>query len=83
MESPALGLSLLGLLAIALLLLTNAYFVAAEFALVAVRRTQIELWVQEGRRGATSAAAAIDARRPDSPGYFRGSRDRPRAGGSH
>ncbi len=60
MESPALGLSLLGLLAIAVLLLTNVYFVATEFALVAVRRTQIELWVREGRRGARSAAAAID-----------------------
>jgi CBS domain containing-hemolysin-like protein len=60
MESPALGLSLLGLLAIALLILTNAYFVATEFALVAVRRTQIELWVSEGRRGAAAAASAID-----------------------
>jgi len=59
MESPALGLSLLGLLAIAALILTNAYFVATEFALVAVRRTQIELWVAEGRRGAASAAQAI------------------------
>ena len=60
MESPALGLSLLGLFAIAALILTNAYFVATEFALVAVRRTQIELWVEEGRRGASAAAAAID-----------------------
>jgi putative hemolysin len=59
MESPALGPSLLGLLAIVLLILTNAYFVASEFALVAVRRTQIELWVEEGRRGAASAARAI------------------------
>ena len=61
MESPALGLSLFGLLAIAGLILTNAYFVAAEFALVAVRRTQIELWVAEGRRGASAAARAIDS----------------------
>ena len=60
MESPALGLSLLGLLAIALLIFANAYFVATEFALVAVRRTQIELWVNEGRRGAAAAARAID-----------------------
>ena len=59
MESPALGLSLLGLLAIVVLILTNAYFVATEFALVAVRRTQVELWVEEGRRGAASAARAI------------------------
>lgn len=60
MESPAIGASLLGLLAIFLLLITNAYFVATEFALVAVRRTQIELWVQEGRRGAASVAEAIE-----------------------
>jgi CBS domain containing-hemolysin-like protein len=61
MESPAIGLSLLGLLGIGVLILTNAYFVATEFALVAVRRTQVELWVKEGRRGASAAAAAIDA----------------------
>ena len=59
MESPALGLSLFGLLVVAVLILTNAYFVATEFALVAVRRTQIQLWVGEGRRGARAAAAAI------------------------
>jgi len=60
MESPALGLSLVGLLVIAALILANAYFVATEFALVAVRRTQIALWVSEGRRGAAAAAHAID-----------------------
>jgi CBS domain containing-hemolysin-like protein len=57
MESPALGL--IGILAIAALILTNAYFVATEFALVAVRRTQLELWVKEGRRGASAAAQAV------------------------
>ena len=59
MESPTLGLSLFGLLVVAVLILTNAYFVATEFALVAVRRTQIQLWVDEGRRGARSASIAI------------------------
>jgi CBS domain containing-hemolysin-like protein len=59
MESPALATSLFGLLAIVLLLLANAYFVATEFALVAVRRTQVQLWVEQGRRGAAAAAAAI------------------------
>lgn len=59
MDSPELGVSILGLLAVFALLLTNAYFVATEFALVAVRRTQVQLWVEEGRRGAASAAAAI------------------------
>jgi len=59
MESPSIGLSFLGLLGVAALVLTNAYFVATEFALVAVRRTQIDLWVSEGRRGADSARKAI------------------------
>ena len=60
MESPALGLSLLGLFSVLVLLLANAYFVATEFALVAVRRTQVELWVVAGRRGARSAKMAIE-----------------------
>ena len=60
MESPGLGLSLLGLLIVFVLLLANAYFVATEFALVAVRRTQVELWVAAGRRGARSAQQAIE-----------------------
>jgi CBS domain containing-hemolysin-like protein len=53
-----LGLSLLGVLTIAALILLNAYFVATEFALVAVRRTQVELWVQAGRAGARALARA-------------------------
>ena len=60
MESPAHGLPLFGLLSIVALILTNAYFVATEFALVAVRRTQVKLWVAEGRRGAQTVARAID-----------------------
>jgi CBS domain containing-hemolysin-like protein len=60
MESPSIGLSLLGLVGVAGLIFANAYFVAAEFALVAVRRTQIDLWVAEGRRGAVSAKLATD-----------------------
>jgi CBS domain containing-hemolysin-like protein len=60
MDSVAFGLSLLGLLAIAALVATNAYFVATEFALVAVRRTQVELWAAEGRRGAASLKTAVD-----------------------
>ncbi len=60
MESPDLGISFLGLVGVAGFILTNAYFVATEFALVAVRRTQVELWVQEGRRGAQTAALAIE-----------------------
>ena len=59
MDSPASGLSLLGLPIVFALIFTNAYFVATEFALVAVRRTQVQLWVDEGRRGAGAAALAI------------------------
>jgi len=59
MQSPDLGLSLLGLLAVVALILANAYFVATEFALVAVRRSQLKLWVAEGRRGAAAVAQAV------------------------
>jgi CBS domain containing-hemolysin-like protein len=51
--------SALGLFAIAALVAANAYFVASEFSLVAVRRSQIRLWQAEGRRGAGAAARAI------------------------
>jgi CBS domain containing-hemolysin-like protein len=57
MEGPAL--TLLGLLAVAALILANAYFVATEFALVAVRRSQVKLWVAEGRLGAGAVAMAL------------------------
>ena len=60
MDSPGLGLSLLGLLGVVALVATNAFFVATEFALVAVRRTQVEVWVAEGRRGARSIQTAIE-----------------------
>jgi putative hemolysin len=54
------GLSLLGLVGVVVLVLTNAYFVATEFALVAVRRSQLKLWVQAGKRGAPAAAQAVE-----------------------
>jgi len=60
MDTPGIGLSLLGLLGVVVLVATNAFFVAIEFALVAVRRTQVEVWVAEGRRGARSIQAAIE-----------------------
>ena len=56
----ALSVDLLGLLAVGILVLANGYFVATEFALVAVRRSQIRVWVSEGRRGAQAASDAID-----------------------
>lgn len=42
-----------------LLVLLNAYFVATEFALVAVRRTRIETLVTQGVRGARSVDLAL------------------------
>jgi CBS domain containing-hemolysin-like protein len=51
--------SALGLLSIAALVAANAYFVATEFSLVAVRRSQVRLWQAEGRRGAGAAARAL------------------------
>jgi CBS domain containing-hemolysin-like protein len=56
-------LSALGLLSIPALILLNGFFVAAEFALVAVRRTRIEEMVAHGVPGARaveSAATRLD-----------------------
>jgi CBS domain containing-hemolysin-like protein len=48
-----LGLDLLGLAAIFLLILANAFFVAAEYALVRVRRTRVAELVAQGQPNAT------------------------------
>ena len=48
------------LLAVVLLVLANAFFVAAEFALVAVRRSRIEELADRGDRKAQSARKAHD-----------------------
>jgi len=54
--SESLGLRLLAVLA---LVLANAFFVAAEFALVAARRTRIEALVRRGDRKARTVQAAL------------------------
>ncbi|HEX5005245.1 MAG TPA: hemolysin family protein [Gemmatimonadales bacterium] len=54
--APAIGT---GLLAVVLLVLANAYFVAAEFALVGARRTRLDELVQAGDRKAALARKAI------------------------
>jgi CBS domain containing-hemolysin-like protein len=51
---------LVGLVGVAVLVLANAYFVATEFALVALRRSQLKLWLQSGKRGAPAAARAVE-----------------------
>jgi len=52
-------LTLLMLLAVPALVGLNAFFVAAEFSLVAVRRTQVEEMIRRGRRGARSLKKQI------------------------
>lgn len=50
---------ILGLLSIPLLIAVNAFFVAAEFALVLVRKTRVEQMLQEGRSGAQTVEYAV------------------------
>jgi CBS domain containing-hemolysin-like protein len=49
-----------GLLTVPGLVILNGLFVAAEFALVTLRRTQVEELVQHGRAGARAVLTAID-----------------------
>ena len=56
------------LFAVPLLILLNAYFVAAEYALVAIRDVQIELLRQRGWKRAAAAMAAMKARPADAIG---------------
>ena len=45
----------LSLILVVLFLAMNAFFVIAEFALVRVRKSQLELAVEQGKKGAKSA----------------------------
>jgi CBS domain containing-hemolysin-like protein len=49
----------LGLLAVLVLILACGFFVAAEFAIVAVDRSRVEQQALEGRRGAKAALAVL------------------------
>lgn len=51
---------LLGILAIALFVLSNGFFVAAEFSLVSVRRTRIAELAERGMAGAQAVQKAIE-----------------------
>lgn len=46
-------------MAVALLIAANAFFVAIEFALVAIDRSKVSLDVEQGRRGARSTQGAL------------------------
>src|SRR3989442_11779090 len=59
LPAPATGSLALRLLAVIVLVAANAFFVAAEFALVAARRTRIEALVRRGDRKAKTVQAAL------------------------
>lgn len=59
MPAPAAESLGLRLAAVALLVTANAFFVAAEFALVAARRTRIEAMIRRGDRRAATARAVM------------------------
>src|SRR4051812_48674960 len=50
----------LGLLIVPALVALNGFFVAAEFALVAVRKTRVEEMVHQGVRGAPAVQQAVN-----------------------
>ena len=56
----SITLELLGLVAVIILVLANAFFVAAEFSLVSVRRTRVAELVENGTASAMSVQEAID-----------------------
>jgi putative hemolysin len=58
MESPWVGLAL-RLLAVPVLVFINGLFVAAEFALVSVRKTQVEELIQQGVKRAEAVEKAL------------------------
>src|SRR2546428_2313257 len=67
LPAPATGSLALRLLAVIVLVAANAFFVAAEFALVATRRTRIEAMVRRGDRKAKTLQAALPDPYPQLP----------------
>lgn len=59
LPSSTLWLDILGLLSIPALVALNGFFVAAEFALVAIRKTRVEELLAKGVRSASSVHDAI------------------------
>lgn len=58
-DGPSTAKTVVGLIAIPILVGINGFFVAAEFALVAVRRTRVEELVNQGKTGAAALMAAV------------------------
>jgi CBS domain containing-hemolysin-like protein len=61
MNEPTFGAIALRLGAVLLLVAANAFFVAAEFALVASRRTRIDAWARRGDRRAAIVRKALES----------------------
>ncbi len=61
MEPPSSPPVLLGLAAVVVLVLANAFFVAAEFALVGARRTRLDEMAKAGDRKARLARSAVQS----------------------
>src|SRR4051812_8634489 len=59
MTEPAVGSLTLRLIAVICLVAANAFFVAAEFALVALRRTRIDALARSGDRKAKTVQKAL------------------------
>src|SRR2546425_174509 len=59
MPEPVMGSLALRLAAVLVLVAANAFFVAAEFALVAARRTRIEELIRRGDRKAKTVQQAL------------------------
>ncbi len=60
MPGARVTVDLLRLLGVALLVLLNGFFVAAEFAIIKIRWTRIEELVEEGRFGALSVRQLVE-----------------------
>jgi CBS domain containing-hemolysin-like protein len=61
MNEPTFGSIALRLGAVLVLVAANAFFVSAEFALVAARRTRIDAWVRRGDRKAAIVRKALQS----------------------
>lgn len=59
-ELPSVANSIVNLLIVALLVLANGFFVASEFALVAVRRSRIETLASSGNHSAQRVLEILD-----------------------
>src|SRR5688572_21183401 len=56
---PEAGSTIIGLIAVIVLVILNGFFVAAEFALVSVRKTRIDELIAQGNKSAEVVRKAI------------------------